>query len=270
MARARGAGRQDAELRRNHRLPAQRARRNVAARAHGRRRAGAGKAAEPGRSGARGDPKQRRSALLLSGRQGDPRSSRGRSATCSRRCRRSSCAISAQYYEARMAVSERVAGHWTQVMIVRAQGRAALRAQVLGRREYRASAQGPAYRRSRRSRRAVRVHGRGDQRKIRPRHGQAVLGYGAARLAGEAGLVRRDGAQGNGLVGRQAAWRVPEDHGRLSHAARQARPGRAPRLFGRPGRRSACSSNRLPARRCRPAYRSRAASTSTRPRTKIS
>jgi negative regulator of sigma E activity len=68
-----------------------------------------------------------------------------------------------QYYEARMTVSERVAGHWDAGHVLRAQGRFALCAQILGRGEYRPSAQGPRDRRSRRSRRAVHVYGRKHQ-----------------------------------------------------------------------------------------------------------
>ena len=79
---------------------------------------------------------------------------------------------------------ERVAGHRDAGVGVRAEGRPALRPQVLGRRRDRAAAQGPHRRRAQRSRRAVRVHRRRDRRQDRPRHGEADLGRGAAGLAG--------------------------------------------------------------------------------------
>ena len=98
---------------------------------------------------------------------------------------------------------------------VRAQGRTALWPQVLGRRDHRASAQGPPGRRSRRSRRAVCVHRRGHQRKVRPRHGQAVVGHRAAGLAGQARLVRRNaaarkraGPSADSRVGSRRSWKA--------------------------------------------------------------
>ena len=62
-----------AQLRRHARLPARRARRNLARDAHGRRARRAREAGQSRRSGARGDPHQRRGSLLLSGCENHPR-----------------------------------------------------------------------------------------------------------------------------------------------------------------------------------------------------
>ena len=241
----------DAQLRRHHRLPANGPRRNVAARAHGRGRPGAGKAAEPRRSGARG---RSAAAPKCAATFPTPRSIRIEPRTF----RNVFPSLSAEQIAQSRAVLRSRA--WSSASAWPGTGRRSCRSSprtacATG------TSSGPTRTpglllkarlvdEKRRSRRAVRVHGRRDQRQDR----QATWSSRPGRRCPpdwqvKQGGVRRDGAQGHRLVRRQAARRDSR-RSRKASARCAASPTRScNRLFGRPGRRSACSSSRLRARR---------------------
>ncbi len=253
MARTGRASREDAQLCRHHRVPAQRSRRDVAAGPRARRRAGAGKTGEPGWARARSDSQRRRSTLLFSRRQDHPDRATDFSQCVSRRSRRSSSATWRSTTTRAWSVSERVAGRWTQVMVVRAQGRPPLWPQVLGRCEHGPSAQGAPGRRPRRGRRAICVHRRGRQRQDRPRDGQAVVGGSAAGLAGASRArsarcrpMKRAGPSARCPADSRRSWKAIA---RCAASANRSCISSIPTAWWR----SAYSSSRLPRRRCRPA-----------------
>ncbi len=118
---------------------------------------------------------------------------------------------------------------------VRAEGRPALRPQVLGRRRHRAAAQGPHLQRARRDRRAVRftdltIGAKIDREMVQPTWSAASPDWKMLKSplgdidAERHRLGRRQGAAGLLQAGRG-----------LPSAERPSRPDRAPRLLGRAG-----------------------------------
>ena len=241
------------------------ARRDVAPRPPERRRRGVREARQPRRSGARGDPQQRRGALLLPGRQARPH----RAAHVPQRVPVAVAASSrqslAQFYDvqARPSAGASPASRRRRGCSSRATACAT------------ATSSGPTRRPACCSRRAL-VNENGEiveqfaftdvtiGAQDRPRHGASRRGRrrrptGRCKQSAAGDVVTEE----TGWTVTQAAARLRQDHGRLPHAARQARAGRAPRVLRRAGRRQRVrrAAARGTQRTCR-ARRARAASTS--------
>ena len=190
MARARRHGRAGAQLRRHHRFPPRRPCRHLAHRPSQRKGQPVREAHEPGRPGARGDPRQRRGPLLLSRRARRPR----RTAVVPQRV---SVAVSATAGDAARVLRVPQGGDDARRrprgagVRLRAEGRFPLRPQVLGRHADRPAAQGASAERARRGDRAIRVPRRAHRCARRPGHGEALVAAGAAGLGGQGARPRQ-------------------------------------------------------------------------------
>ena len=217
-----------------------------APRAPVRERPGVREAPEPRRSGARGHPQRRpRSAATFP----TPRScasSRALSATCSRRCRPSSRRRSPHYYEFRKADGGgRVAGRRDAGRRVRAARTACATATSSGPTPPPAAAEGaPVNEKSEPIEQFaftdITINAKLDRDMVKPSWPVGARRTGRSRESAAGDVEPKE----TGWMVNERAARLRQDHRRLPQAARQARPGGAPRLSPTAWSPSPCSSSR--------------------------